>query len=305
MRDFEFQPLLTTVIGSYPPAGLPPRRAVQRAVEDQIAAGVELISDGQMRGDMIGAFAARIPGFRLADDGTWEVEDALDLPDGHITAGDYALARQLAAGRAEVKGVVTGPITLALSCRVAPTAPYTDSTDPVLLLRLAEILAREVAALVAAGANVVQIDEPALAKALGTRVSPELAYDALRSLVATPRLPALHVCGDIRAVAAELLILPFAVLAFENSRIANLGALDADELDFTTVRLSPGCVDTQSAEVESAAVIGDRIRAVLERIEAERVWVAPDCGLRLLDPEVARRKLTRMVAAAQAVRAEL
>jgi 5-methyltetrahydropteroyltriglutamate--homocysteine methyltransferase len=305
MRDIEFQPLLTTVIGSYPPAGLPPRRAVQRAVEDQIAAGVELISDGQMRGDMIGAFAARIPGFRLADDGTWEVEDALDLPDGHIAAGDYALARQLAAGRAEVKGVVTGPITLALSCRVAPTAPYTDAADPALLLRLAEILAREVAALVAAGANVVQIDEPALAKALGTRVSPELAYDALRSLAAMPHLPALHVCGDIRAVVAELLILPFAVLAFENSRIANLAALDADELDFTTVRLSPGCVDTQSAEVESAAVIGDRIRAVLERIEAERVWVAPDCGLRLLDPEVARRKLARMVAAAQAVRAEL
>src|SRR5258706_6153842 len=305
MRNIEFQPLLNTVIGSYPPAGLPPRRAVQRAVEDQIAAGVELISDGQMRGDMIGAFAARIPGFRLADDGTWEVEDALDLPDGHITAGDYALARPLAAGRAEVKGVVTGPITLAPSSPVASSAPYTDPTDPAPLLRLAEILAREVAALVAAGANVVQIDEPALAKALGTRISPELAYDALRSLAAMPRLPALHVCGDIRAVVAELLILPFAVLAFENSRIANLAALEADELDFTTVRLSPGCVDTQSAEVESAAVIGDRIRAVLERIEAERVWVAPDCGLRLLDPEVARRKLARMVAAAQAVRAEL
>ncbi|HZU75902.1 MAG TPA: methionine synthase, partial [Dehalococcoidia bacterium] len=44
--------MVTTVVGSYPVDGLPPRRAIQRAVEDQIAAGIDLISDGQVRGDM-------------------------------------------------------------------------------------------------------------------------------------------------------------------------------------------------------------------------------------------------------------
>ena len=305
MSDIESQPLLTTVVGSYPTGGLPPRRAIQRAVEDQIAAGVELIGDGQPRGDMIGAFAGRIPGFRLADDGVWEVAAALDLPDAPIAALDYAFARGLAAGRAELKGIVTGPITLALSCRVAPEAPYAAPEDPALILRLAELLAHEVAALVAAGARVVQVDEPMLGAALGRRVSAELAHDALRDLAAIPRLPALHICGDIRRVASELLILPFAVLDLENTRIANLDALDADELEFTSMRLGVGCVDTQAHAVESVETIRARIGAALARIEPDRLWVSPDCGLRRLEPAAAKEKLRRMTAAARDVRATL
>jgi 5-methyltetrahydropteroyltriglutamate--homocysteine methyltransferase len=307
MRNIETLPLVTTVVGSYPASGLPPRRAIQQAVEDQLAAGVELISDGQMRGDMISIFASRIPGFRRADDGVWEIEAALDLPDAPIAAGDYAFAQGLAAGRAEVKGIVTGPITLALSCRVTPSAPYRAPDDPALLLRLTELLAREVAALVAAGARVVQVDEPALGPALGGRISPELAYDALRSLAAIPRLPALHVCGDIRAVTQELLLLPFAVLDIENTRLANVDAMDPEELEFTHMRLSVGCVDSRVTEIESVETIAGRIRAASARlgVKPRRLWISPDCGLRLLPREAARGKLTNMVRAVQAVRAEL
>lgn len=308
MLDIEYQPLLTTVVGSFPSGGLPPRRAIQRAVEDQIAAGLDLISDGQMRGDMIGAFAGRIPGFQLADDGVWEVVAALDLPDSPITASDYAFARGLAGGRAELKGVVTGPITLALSCRVTPAAPYNSNADPALILRLAEILAHEVAALVAADARVVQVDEPVLSKTLGTgagQISPELAHDALRDLAAIPRMPALHVCGDIRAIASELLILPFSVLDIENTRVANLAAIDPDQLEFATVKLGAGVIDTRSAEVEPVGTVRQRIRAALGALPADRLWLSPDCGLRLLDPDVARAKLTNMVAAANDLRGQL
>ncbi|HLZ20867.1 MAG TPA: uroporphyrinogen decarboxylase family protein [Ktedonobacterales bacterium] len=305
MPDVELQPLLTTVAGSYPSDGLPPRRAIQRAVEDQIAAGVDLISDGQMRGDMIATFASRISGFRLADDGIWEIEAALDSPAEPATVADYAFARGLAGRRAEVKGIVTGPITLALACRVLPSAPYSAPDDPALLLKLAELQAREVAALVAAGARVVQVDEPSLRTALARRVSPELAYDALRALAALPSMPVLHACGDIRDIAEELLILPFAVLDIENTRIANLAAMDPDELEFATMRVSVGCVDTQSAEIETIDVIRERIQAAASILPPERLWVSPDCGLRLHTREVAREKLARMVAAAKDVRAEL
>jgi 5-methyltetrahydropteroyltriglutamate--homocysteine methyltransferase len=305
MLDVELQPLLTTVVGSYPTDRLPPRRAIQRAVEDQIAAGVDLISDGQTRGDMIATFASRIPGFRLADDGIWEVEAALDAPAEPITVTDYDFARRLAGGRAEVKGIVTGPITLALSCRVAPSAPYRAPEDPALLLRLAELLAHEVAALVAAGGRVVQVDEPALGTALGRRVSPELAYDALRALAAFPRMPALHVCGDIRAIAQEMLILPFAVLDIENTRIPNLAAMDPDELELATSRMSVGCVDTRSNEVETVETVRGRIQVAASILPPERLWVSPDCGLRSLTREAAREKLARMVVAARDVRAAL
>lgn len=305
MPELEDLPLVTTVAGSYPVDGLPPRRAIQRAVEDQLVAGIDVISDGQARGDMISVFARAIPGLRQADDGVWEVESALDLPDAPILAADFALARELAAGRAEVKGIVTGPVTLALACRVTRESPYLGPEDPALILRLSEILEREVAALVASGAVVVQIDEPTLAVALETRVSSELAYDALRSLAAIPHLPMLHVCGDVRAIAMELLALPFAVLSFENTRVDNLDAFDPDALAYVGGRLCAGCVDTQTNTVESVATIRARIQAAIARVDATRLWLAPDCGQRLLSYAAARAKLINLGAAAQAARADL
>src|SRR5689334_15747510 len=109
MRDLDSLPLVTTVVGSYPTDGLPPRRAAQRAIEDQLAAGLDLVSDGQPRGDIISLFASRIPGFRRGADGAWEVADALDQPEAPILAPDFAFARGLIAGRAELKAIVTGP----------------------------------------------------------------------------------------------------------------------------------------------------------------------------------------------------
>ncbi len=305
MREIDSLPLITTVAGSYPPSGLPPRRAIQRAVEEQIAAGIDLISDGQPRGDMIASFAARIPGFRLAGDGVWEVEDALDLPDGSVTAADFAFAHGLTGHRAEVKGIVTGPITLALSSRVTASAPYTAPHDPALILRLAELLAHEVAALVAAGARVVQIDEPMLSVSLPDRVSPELAHDALRDLAAMPQVPVLHACGDVRAISGELLILPFAALAIENARIPNLPAFDADQLEFSEGIFSVGVVDTQDATVEPVATIQQRINTALASLPAERLWLSPDCGLRNLPLDVAKAKLERLVEAVNLVRSTL
>lgn len=311
--DLETQPLLTTVVGSYPADDLPPRRAIARAVEDQIAAGVDLISDGQVRGDMIAVFAGRIPGLTRASDGIWEVEAALDLPDGPITVADFVLARELAAGRAAVKAVVTGPITLAAACRVLSTSPYLGPQDPSLLLRLAEILGREVAALVASGAAVVQVDEPALGTSLGTSLTGELIYDALRDLAALPRWPMLHVCGDIRAIAGELLVLPFAILDFENTATHegphepadNLAAFDHEQVEFADVRLSVGCVDTRTPTVDALDVIRARVRRAASLVAPERLWISPDCGLRALPRDAAREKLARMVAAVRDVRAKL
>lgn len=297
--------MLTSVVGSYPTDGLPARRAIERAVEDQLLAGVDVLSDGQPRGDMIETFAARIPGIERRDDGGWEVVDTLDFPGMSILAGDFTLARELTARRAEVKGVLTGPITLALSLRVAPEAPYNAPHDSQLILRLAEILGRELAALVACGARVTQVDEPLLPRALDGLVTMELAGDALREFAATSVLPVLHVCGDVRDLANDLLLLNFAVYDIENSVIPNAAAFDAEQLDFAGSKVSAGCVTTTSAEVETVAVIRERIRAMMRLIPPEKLWVSPDCGLRLLPRAAAQEKLKRMVAATQELRAEL
>ncbi|HEV2238021.1 MAG TPA: hypothetical protein VGR57_15275, partial [Ktedonobacterales bacterium] len=287
--NWQEQPLLTTVVGSYPTGGLPPRRALQRAVEDQIAAGIEVISDGQVRGDMIALFAERIPGFAPGADGGWVVRAELERPEEPIAAGDYALARRLADGRALVKGVVTGPITLALASRIGVNAPYVAPHDPELILKLAEIMAYEVAALVAAGAEVVQVDEPVLATARARLVPSELVESALRDMAALPACPVLHVCGDVRSILDDLVGLPFAVLDIEGARIAQLERLDRDQLEFSDGRVAYGCVDTQSDAVEPVGVIRERIeRAVAVLGSTERLWISPDCGLRQLPPEAAR-----------------
>lgn len=306
MPNIRRQPLLTSVVGSYPTDGLPTRQAIQRAVEDQLDAGVDVISDGQPRGDIISVFAERIPGIRRAPDGVWEVEDALDFPGHPILATDFAVAREVAARRAEVKGIVTGPITLALSLRVAPEAPYNAPHDPALILRLAEILGRELAALIATGARVTQVDEPLLPLALRDGRAPlELVTDALRDFAATSMLPVLHTCGDVRDLTDSLLLLNFAVYDIENAVIPNAAAFDDEQLDFSGSKVSVGCVDTTTAEVEGVATIRERLRAAMQAIPPERLWVSPDCGLRNLPREAAREKLRHMVQATQDLRAEL
>ncbi|HEX8995970.1 MAG TPA: uroporphyrinogen decarboxylase family protein [Ktedonobacterales bacterium] len=305
MPNIRRQPLLTTVVGSYPSGDLLPKAAIERAVEDQILAGVDVISDGQPRGDMIEIFASRIPGVKRRDDGAWEVVDTLDYPGSSPLTTDFALARSLAGRRAEVKGIVTGPITLALALHVAPEAPYNAPHDPALILRLAEIQGREMAALVAAGARVTQVDEPLLPQALEGRVPLELASDALREFAATSMLPMLHVCGDVRNLTNDLLLLNFAVYSIENARIPNVAAFDTEELDFSGSRISAGCIDTTSAEIETVDTIRERIRATLRSVPPERLWVSPDCGLRPLPRDAALEKLKRMVAATQELRAEL
>ena len=298
-------PLLTTAVGSYPPGDLAPKRAVQRAVEDQIAAGIDLISDGQVRADIISLFAAGIPGFRQAQDGVWELFAPPDLPSEPLVAADYMLARLLAKDRATVKGVVTGPITLALSTRMAPGTPYESNSDPQFILRLAGILAREVAALVAAGAEIVQVDEPMLPEALQNGLEIELAEQALRDVTAIVPFSILHICADVRPVAYELLAMPIAALSVAGAHFDLLNAFDADDLESAGTRLVYGCVDTRAAAPEARQTIQERIERAVDRLGAEHLWLAPDCGLRLHSREDAQALLGDLADAAQAVRASL
>ncbi len=297
-------PLLTTAVGSYPPGELPPKRAIQRAVEDQIAAGIDLISDGQVRADIISLFAAGIPGFRLRSDDTWQLEAAPAIPQQSLAAGDYLLALLLARGRATVKGVLTGPVTLAFSTRLAPGAPYRGSGDPALLLRLADILARETAALVAAGAEVVQIDEPLLPEVVSSGFDIDLAGQALREVTAIIPFSILHICADVRPIAYELLSMPINALSVAGSQVDVLSAFEADDLESADIRLIYGCVDTQAPMPETREVIQQRIERAVEQVGAKRLWLSPDCGLRRYSREDAQELLANLADAAQAVRAK-
>ncbi len=293
-------PLLpTTVVGSYPVVGggglsslvNPLRSAMKRAVEDQIRAGIDIISDGQVRGDMVGAFTSRLPGIRGQ-----EVVGKILPASAPITAADVKYARRRTP---LVKGIVTGPTTLAHALHLS-TPQYRNREELVPDLALA--LAMEARALQEEGIAVLQIDEPILSTGMGDLAVAKKAIGIIAGQVSVP--VCLHVCGDLGTVVDALLSYPVQILDFEFSKNpANMEIISGKDLGGR--RLGFGCVDSASPEIEPVETILSRIRAGVELFGPERMLIDPDCGLRMHTRDTAYAKLSNMVSATKAARKEI
>jgi 5-methyltetrahydropteroyltriglutamate--homocysteine methyltransferase len=291
--------------------------AIKAAVKDQEMAGIDIVSDGELRRDNdIDYFLARVPGVHIAQRAKsdyydyYEAEVAAPLPDDDKTslglAADFAFTRTLTDR--PIKFSFTGPFSL--SRRIADTA-YTDPAD--LVRALARRLNAEARLLAGAGATLLQIDEPYLA---GYPEQAELAIEAVN--IVTDGIPAtwaLHVCYGNRyarpsweghydflfpavlAARVDQLVLEFARKGLEDLHLIK-------EHDWHS-SLGLGVIDVKSATVESPELVAARIRRALEFVPPGRLMINPDCGLRHLAPDVARRKLRAMVAGAAIVRGEL
>jgi len=303
--------------------------AIKAAVKDQELAGIDIVSDGELRRDNdVDYFLARIPGVHIPQRAKTDYFDYYDaevtrpLPelDGHPEpaadgpapgpglglADDFRFTRQLTDR--PVKFSFTGPFSL--SRRIRDDA-YPDPGD--LVRALARRLNAEARELAAAGADLLQIDEPFLA---GYPEQVELAVDAVNIVTdGVPATWALHVCyGNryarpsweghydflfpaVKAARVDQIVLEFARKGLDDLRLIRQHEWDR--------WLGLGVIDVKTPEVESAELVASRIRRALEYVPADRLMINPDCGLRHLAPEVARRKLRAMVAGAAAVRAEL
>jgi 5-methyltetrahydropteroyltriglutamate--homocysteine methyltransferase len=290
--------LPTTVVGSYPVVKSasfrslldPLKSAVETAVGDQLNAGIDIISDGQVRGDMITAFASKLPGIR----GQQVVGKVLP-PDRPITVADtrYAVSRH-----PWVKGIVTGPSTLAHALQIA-TPMYRDRAD--LTLDLAQALAYEARALQDAGVTVIQVDEPIFSTGAADLAVGAQAIQILTSLLQKPVL--LHVCGALAGVVDEILKMRVAGFDFEFAgNEVNLQVLSGKDLGDRF--LGFGCVNSNDPAVEKVAVIKKRIQAGIEAFGPERLLIDPDCGLRMLTRDAAFGKLKAMVDATREARVE-
>ena len=291
--------LPTTVVGSYPVVqgtGLrsllsPMRYAVQEAVSDQITAGIDIISDGQVRGDMIRVFTSRLPGIREQ-----RVIGKVMVPQAPVTLADtrYALRK-----KPQVKGILTGPTTLAHGLRI-DTPAYRNRGE--LAVDLAHALAPEAKALEEAGVTLIQLDEPIFSTGSADLQS---GNEALTLITARLRIPVcLHVCGDLSAVIDELLGMPVDVLDFEFAKSPeNLDLLSRRDLAGRMIGF--GCVDSSSPEIEPVATIQDRIMQGLDVLRPDQLLIDPDCGLRMHTRETAFRKLAHMVLATKAIRSGL
>jgi len=298
--------------------------AIKAALKDQELAGLDIVSDGELRRDNdIDYLLARIPGVEIAHRAKsdyydyYEAQVTRPLPEpdgaGRTDGTDEAgLAADFLFTRAHtarpVKFSFTGPFSL--SRRIRDSA-YADPAG--LVLALARWLNRQAAELAAAGAGLLQIDEPFLA---GYPEATELAVEAVNVVTdGVPATWALHVCYGNRyarplweghydflfpaVLAARVDQL---VLEFARKGPGDLKLFGQYPWDRT---VGVGVIDVKSADVEPADLVAARIRQALEFVPAERLVVNPDCGLRHLPADVARAKLRALVAGAALVRAGL
>lgn len=291
--------LPTTVVGSYPAQPErtmkslfdPLHAAVIKAVESQIQAGVNIISDGQVRGDMIGAFASKLPGVRGND-----VIGKVMPPDRAITVADtaYAITRH-----PYVKAIITGPSTLAHGLHLG-TKQYRNRDE--LIPDIATSLVVEAEALAGTGAVMLQVDEPIFSTGVA---SLEIGREAIGIIADAVSIPVcLHACGTISRILDDLIAMPVKILDFEGTQNAdNLASFSGKELKDRYIGY--GVVDSSSPEPESHEEIVRRIWKGIDILGPERILLDPDCGLRMHTPEGAYAKLSRLTAATAAVRTEL
>lgn len=290
--------LPTTVVGSYPVvkgSGLfarmnPLKYAVEVAVADQISAGIDIISDGQVRGDMIRAFTSHLPGIRGSS-----VVGKVQPAQRPITLADtkYALSRH-----PKVKGILTGPSTLAHGLAIE-TSFYRNKEE--LVLDLAQALAVEARHLQDAGVALIQVDEPIFSTGAANIAVGREAVNAIAGVLRTP--VCLHVCGNLETVIDDILRTNVAIFDFEFAN--NPGNLEVlSEKDLRGRMVGYGCVDSADPGIESIEAIKKRIEAGVDIFSPEAMLLDPDCGMRMRTRDEAFGKLKNMVAAAKLVRAE-
>jgi 5-methyltetrahydropteroyltriglutamate--homocysteine methyltransferase len=291
--------LPTTVVGSYPVvkgSGLktlfdPLKSAVETAVTDQINAGIDIISDGQVRGDMINAFSGKLPGVKGQD-----VVGKIQPASGAITAADTKYARSKSL---HVKGIITGPSTLAHGLHIS-TPMYRNREE--LALDLAAALAVEARYLEAAGVTLIQIDEPIFSTGVADLTVGKQAVEIITGAVKVPTC--MHVCGNLGNVIDDILKINVNVLDFEFSKNpANLDLFGSRDLAGRMIGY--GCVDSSSETVETVPELKKRIEKGVEIFGAKTMLVDPDCGMRMRTREAAFWKLKNMAEAAKAVRLAL
>lgn len=283
--------------------------AIKGVVEDQIWAGVDIISDGeQSREDMVVYFAEIMEGYVP---GEWvkifdNVYFRKPIIVGRIewtkpmTLDDWKTATKYSQGR-PVKGILTGPYTM---LEWSFDLHYGDRYE--VIMELARVLRKEIEVLVAAGAKYIQVDEPALSTR-PWKEEAEMLGEALKVMLkGIEAKKIVHICfGRIERIIPYILDYPVDQFDFElrNSDFRLLPYLKEYGYD---KEIGYGVVDVHSTQVETVEEIKEAIDRImkLDILPPEKIYIDPDCGLKRLPREIAKMKLKNMVEAVRIAREE-
>ncbi|MEL6675052.1 MAG: methionine synthase [Bacteroidota bacterium] len=338
-------PIRTTVIGSYPfPAWLEfatgnlsefgladikemQQDAVVAAIHDQVAAGLDVITDGeQTRFDFNLSFYGFLKGIEQnkivnrkwgppAHDqrGKHQIVHTLSAPNGLGVVEEFLQLQHLAPEGPVLKASVPGPFTL--SGRLLPNAEYPDRY--AITEALIPIVRKELENLVEAGCQEITVDEPSMscyAYKSDTKRFVDIFNRTVESVYGKTRLST-HLCfGNYKghAVGYRKMAPMFPdFLEFKVDEIhvemANreFAEIEAIEQIGAKMDVAVGVVDVKSYYIETVEDIKERVALCLQYVSPDRLSLAPDCGLSQTARWAAKLKLQNMVAGALEARKDL
>ncbi len=285
------------------------------AIRDMERAGVDIITDGEMRRESYSnRFATALEGVDLQNPGTTinrsgarAVVPRIAGPIRRrrpVEVRDVQFLRQNTSRK--IKITLPGPFTMA---QQAQDDYYRD--EEALAMAFAAAVNEEVRDLKAAGADVVQLDEPWL-QARADRAARYGVKAINRALQGIEGTTVVHLCFGYAAAVKDkpsgYSFLPQLAdtTASQISIEAAQPRLDLSVLqDLGKKSIMLGVIDLGTEQVETAQVVAERIRAGLKHVPAQRLVVAPDCGMKYLPRDVAFSKLRSLVQGAALVRREL
>ncbi len=339
------RPLRTTVIGSYPfPGWLEfacqhldqfgeadraelQEDAVIAAIHDQVAAGLDVITDGeQTRLDFNLSFYGFLEGIELEQSlarrfgppahdqrGKHKIIGELRAPRGLGVVEEWKRLERLAPAGPALKASVPGPYTL--SGRLLPEGQYPDRFD--ITEALLPIVRDELVALVEAGCHEITVDEPSMS-CYAHREDPRRFADIFNRTVepvAGKCRLSTHACfGNYKARAVGKRTYQPMFPAFLEIEVDEIH-LEMASREFAEIEIiaeiaermdvAVGVIDVKSYYIETPDDVAERVRLCLKYAPADRLSFAPDCGLSQTARWAARQKLKNMVNGVKKVRAEL
>ncbi|HEX7389355.1 MAG TPA: 5-methyltetrahydropteroyltriglutamate--homocysteine S-methyltransferase [Acidiphilium sp.] len=286
----------------------------REAIAWQEAAGLDVLVHGEFeRNDMVKYFGERLAGFAFTKHGWVQSYGSrcvappivwADVSRSEPMTVRWARFAQSLTGK-PVKGMLTGPVTILQWSFVREDIPRATTCRQIALA-----LRDEVADLEAAGIGVIQIDEPALREGLPLRAADRDAY--LAWAVESFRLAAssvrdatqihTHMCyADFEDILDSIAALDADVISIEATR-SRMALLDAFEKHKYPNEIGPGVWDIHSPRVPETEEMTALLERAADRLDADRLWVNPDCGLKTRRWDEVRPAIANMVAAARRLR---
>jgi 5-methyltetrahydropteroyltriglutamate--homocysteine methyltransferase len=338
-------PIRTTVVGSYPFPGWLEfasqhldkfgaadieeaiEDAVIAAIHDQTAAGLDVITDGeQTRLDFNLSFYGFIEGIENNTSDTRKfgppahdqrgknsIIGTLSAPNGLGAVREFERLKRLAPTGPTLKASIPGPYTL--SGRLLPNTTYKDRYD--ITEALMPIITQELQALVAVGCKEITVDEPSMscyAYKSDTKRFVDIFNRTVKPIVGQCNLST-HLCfGNFkgRPVGYRSIkpMLPDFLDMDVNEIHIEMANREFSEIELLApfaekMNVAVGIIDVKNYYIETVADVVERIQRCLKYVPAEKLSVAPDCGLSQTARWASRQKLNHMVAGAKKVRESL